>query len=225
MVQKIQPKRFSKNLNLQLVVAVLLFAVAAVLSRDNAMSSLEKTVFNFFYGLPDFLTPFFLLFTQFGNIYVLLLLAAIYLIKQHYHIVLRLLMSGLLAYLLAGVAKDLVGRVRPDGLINGVIFRDYYVRGPGFPSGHTALATAMALTLNMYLPKKYQWLMPTMIVGVGMSRIYLGVHLPLDVVGGFALGWFSFLLFRHVRVSDITRRSTLKTKKVLKKRKNDSKLK
>jgi len=223
MTQRKLVTTFSKSLTFQLVSAVALFVVSALLARGNHMSGAEKAVFRAIYGLPSSLTPIFVAITQLGNIYVLLILAALYLLKRHYHIVLRLLMSGLLAYLLTNVAKDLVGRSRPDVLMSGVIFRDLAL-GPGFPSGHTALATAIALTLGPHISKKYRWLVPVVIISVAFSRIYLGVHAPLDVVGGFTLGWLSVIIYKHVRISDITGHPQPKTKKVLKKRKNDSKL-
>jgi membrane-associated phospholipid phosphatase len=33
--------------------------------------------------------------------------------------------------------------------------------------------------------------------------MYLGVHTPLDIVGGFAIGWGAYALFRHVRLYDV----------------------
>lgn len=176
---------------------------AVLLSRGESLNDWEVTVFQFVYGLPNKLLPFFLVITQFGSVYVLAVLLLIYLIRRRYHIVLRMLMTGLLAYLMAGFVKYAWGRPRPDGLLEGVTNLDY-VQGPGFPSGHTALATAVAFTLGHYLPKKYHWVVIVWIVGVGTSRLYLGVHAPLDIIGGFAIGWGAFALFRHVRIYDVS---------------------
>jgi glycosyltransferase 2 family protein len=201
----------------QLAVALVLFIISAWLARDGKMAEWEKDVFNVIYGLPIALTPVFLLITQLGNITVFFILAAVYFVKRQHHVVVRLFLNGLSAYLLAGVAKDLLGRPRPVELLVGVIGRDVLTRGPGFPSGHVALATAVLLTIAHYSPKKYQWLAPAGIMAVAVSRIYLGAHAPLDVLGGFAIGWGTYALFRNVRVSDFHRKLKTKTINGLKK--------
>ena len=206
------------NFTLQFALALTLFVVSAYWASHQTISDFEAAAFNSIYNWPDYWRPFFLVVTQAGSIYLLALLAVLYLTKRYYHIVIRLLMSGLLAYLLAGVAKDLFGRPRPDGLLLDIIVRDFYVRGPGFPSGHVAMATAMAFTLARYMPRKYLWTVPVGIGLVAVSRIYLGVHAPLDLVGGFALGWISTLLFRNVKLRDIKKNPQTNKVKALKKK-------
>jgi glycosyltransferase 2 family protein len=188
----------------QLVLAIALFVVSAILVSDNRMAAWEKTVFNAVYGLPNGFTPIFLMFTQLGNITILLALAVIMLIKKHYSIVIRMLMAGLLAEILAHIGKGLVGRPRPIAYIADLVLRDP-TYGVGFPSGHTAVATAIALVSWHYLPKGYKWVTPVWITGVALSRMYLGVHAPMDLIGGFAIGWASFALFKHVSLRDIRR--------------------
>jgi membrane-associated phospholipid phosphatase len=97
-------------------------------------------------------------------------------------------MVGALA--LDNIVKPLVGRQRPvfDQLVVG--------RGESFPSGHTTATTALLLALAYYLAygrtasvRKAVWVAAA--VGstlMGISRIYLGVHWPTDVIAGIALG-------------------------------------
>lgn len=188
----------------QMAYALILFIVSAILARG-PITELETTIFYAFYDLPRFLWPLFIVVTQFGGIPILGVFAAIYLFKKHYTVVIRLLMVGSTTFLLSGLAKELWGRARPDLILTDIVTLDF-AHGPGFPSGHTALATALALTMSYYLLPRMIWVPIVWIVGVAISRMYLGVHLPLDIVGGFALGWFCYALFRHVRVYDIVPR-------------------
>lgn len=188
----------------QLLLAILLFMMSVWASSGKHIAEWEVYQFMLIYDLPNILHPLFFVITQLGSIYLLGLLLIIYIFKKRYHIVLRMLMTGTLAYLVAGFAKDIWGRGRPMDLLENIVNLDYIVRGPGFPSGHMALATALALTAGHYLPRKYHWWAFAWIAGVGLSRMYLGVHFPLDIVGGFAIGWASYALFRHVRLYDIS---------------------
>lgn len=191
-----------RNPTVQLILAIVLFTVSAIIVSDDRMATWEKVVFNAVYGLPNGFNPVFLLFTQLGNITVLLALSIIMLLKKHYSIVIRMLMAGLLAEILAHIGKGMVGRPRPIEYITDLILRDP-TYGVGFPSGHTAVATAIALVCWHYLPKGYKWVTPVWIIGVATSRMYLGVHAPMDLVGGFAIGWVSYALFKHVQLRDI----------------------
>jgi glycosyltransferase 2 family protein len=193
-------KKYYKNPTLQLTLAGVLFLIAWGFSRLAPMTSIEIWLFNLIYGLPNFLQPFFITITQFGNIYFLAFVVMFFMFKQRYHVAIRLLLSGALAYLVTGVAKDLWGRERPYELLANTVSRELYVRGPGFPSGHMALATAIGLTLAHYVPKKYHYIIWLLIAGVGISRIYLGVHAPLDILGGFAIGWAAYSIFMHVKI-------------------------
>lgn len=208
---KIKNKKIRLKLDptLQLFIAIGLFAVSATLVKHFGVMDWEVNVFNFVYGWPNFLHPIFFVITQFGSIWILGTLLAVHLAKKKYSVVLRLLLAGMLAYLVSGFAKDIWGRVRPGDILENIANLDYVVRGPGFPSGHTALATAMALTMAYYLPKKYRWIAVVWIVGVGLSRVYLGIHFPMDIIGGFAIGWGSYALFRQVRVYDISKKTKL----------------
>jgi membrane-associated phospholipid phosphatase len=65
--------------------------------------------------------------------------------------------------------------------------------GAGFPSGHSQNAATFYLAYAFHygdrIGRRWLWTAAVLIVlGVGLSRLYLGVHLPQDVAGGFVLG-------------------------------------
>jgi undecaprenyl-diphosphatase len=85
------------------------------------------------------------------------------------------------------VVKPLVARARP---FEGAVAIRVIDRRPltySFPSGHAASAIAGAVTLSRIWPagRLALWSLATL---VALSRIYVGVHYPLDVLGGAVLG-------------------------------------
>jgi undecaprenyl-diphosphatase len=62
-----------------------------------------------------------------------------------------------------------------------------------FPSFHTAVMTSIALTFTL-LKNKFSPLFWFLAAWVGLARIYVGVHYPLDILGGVIVGLISALV-------------------------------
>ena len=69
------------------------------------------------------------------------------------------------------------------------VLREDTVSGSAFPSGHTQYAVAFWGYLAWWSRTWYMWVLAVvLIVLIGLSRLYLGLHLPQDVIGGALIG-------------------------------------
>jgi undecaprenyl-diphosphatase len=123
--------------------------------------------------------------------------------------------------LLETLIKLIVQRARPE---NSLITET----GFSFPSGHATMSlilfTLLLLTFkNDIKNNALKWVFIvcniTLILLIGLSRIYLNVHWFSDVIGGFALGlfWLTLLIlvFKYVNVSLKKRRSHEKNRDII----------
>ncbi len=100
----------------------------------------------------------------------------------------RLLLGGTAAWLGAKALKPLGGRERPAGVVEGVRIREGIEGDLGWVSGHAAVATTLAMIAAEELPAWSGPILAGVVAATGFGRIYVGAHLPHDVVGGVGLG-------------------------------------
>lgn len=87
----------------------------------------------------------------------------------------------------AQVLKPLIGRLRPSIALEGVRLVVGKKSGYSMPSNHAANIAAAALLLSLHWRKLAWWALGIALL-VGASRVYVGVHYPLDIVSGYAVG-------------------------------------
>ena len=126
-------------------------------------------------------------------LFLMTLLATIYLLlARRKAIAIFMFLSIVGGWLLSAVLKLGVARPRPDIVPHLVEVHDL-----SFPSGHAMLSAVTYLTLSALLSRAEQYrstrifLLGTGIfltLMIGLSRVYLGVHYPTDVLGGWCAG-------------------------------------
>jgi membrane-associated phospholipid phosphatase len=89
---------------------------------------------------------------------------------------------------LANAAKATADRPRPYEVVADAVLRQQPAHGTSFPSSHTAVTVAVVIALVPFLPRVLAGVAIAYAVLVGWSRVYLGVHYPLDVLGGAGIG-------------------------------------
>jgi undecaprenyl-diphosphatase len=103
------------------------------------------------------------------------------------HFSLRLGLAATLGALFAQALKRSLTRARPTSAIEGFTALAEIPDAFSFPSGHTCAAFAVAVAVNGE-HRAAGPLSLLLAVGIGLSRVYLGAHYPLDVLAGAALG-------------------------------------
>ena len=124
-----------------------------------------------------------------GGIFWILLSVGLLVFKKTRRTGLCCAITMLLTYLTVNLAlKPIFARTRPYVLLEGL---EILVKRPGdhsFPSGHSAHALAVSWALLRTSGKKFG--VPVLILGllVALSRLYVGVHFPTDVLAGCLMG-------------------------------------
>jgi undecaprenyl-diphosphatase len=147
----------------------------------------------------QWLNQFMIFMTQYGREAVLpifIILIAIFGRQEGRQTAVVMSLSILVLIPISMTAKDIVARPRPDLQISSLLRSDNEY---SFPSGHAAIVSAGAATSLALFRTKNRILISIALAAeaaiVCISRVYLGHHFPLDVVGGILLGvGVSFML-------------------------------
>lgn len=141
----------------------------------------------FIQQLPDY-KWFFFIITQLGSPFTLTVLASLGFVlgKSRMKVFSAILVIGLLfSMVVVDDVKELAQRQRPDGArAADFLIMDSY----SFPSGHAFSIFLAASVLGAYFGWKLYAAGYVMAIAVSLSRLYLGVHYPSDIVVGAMMG-------------------------------------
>lgn len=181
------PTRPDRAASLWLVaVGVVLFALSAVLSSAG-LSHAEWSFFETFNEVPAPLSWFLVAVMHLGDGEAAIIVPVVFLVLRRFTLALVTGFTGPVSWMLAQVGKSWQIRGRPVDLVE-VFVPGGEATGAGFPSGHTAVAVGLAVALWPFAPRWLRAVLVLLAVAVAFARMHVGVHLPLDLVGGAAVG-------------------------------------
>ena len=139
----------------------------------------------------DFLTPVMKVVTHLGDkgIFWILLTLALLIVRKTRKLGVRCGFSMVFGLIITNlILKNWVARVRPYEVIQGLECIVKKADDWSFPSGHATNSLACAWVLLRRAPKKWGVTALVLAILISLSRLYVGIHYPTDVIGGAAIG-------------------------------------
>ncbi len=176
-----------------------LLAVAAALqARRHTVGTREEQMFRACNDAPDaFHLPAWGVM-QSGSLPAVVVVSAELLRRGRKQTAAASLVSGVAVWSGVKVIKPIIGRGRPEACLTEVKVRGSVQTGLGFPSGHAAVATTLALVATRGASPIVRGGAVVAAGVTGAARIYVGAHLPLDVAEGLTLGLLWGNVVNHV---------------------------
>jgi len=181
--------RRRRKLDLALMATGAAVLVTSTLLAKRRVYGWEVAVFQVINGLPGSIRQYLWVLNQYGTAVTIPVATAVALLFRRWLLALSLAISGVAVYVLAKVIKEYVGRGRPSAFVEGVVEREMFSPDSlGYPSGHAAVAWAITIIVLAYVRGPWQIAAIALAIVVPIVRMYVAAHLPLDLIGGAALG-------------------------------------
>ena len=185
---------------------LLLFIILTILVLTNVTTNLDNTINSFMLSINNIkLTKIMIIITNIGSAYSLIsitfLISLIAIIKNK-KLPLNTIINLISVFIISQIFKNIIHRQRP--------LNEFLVSATGYsyPSGHSMVSLAyflyIAISLCKYTNNKLlkiiiKLLSILLILVIGFSRIYLGVHYLTDVLAGYLLGLSYLMIFLNIR--------------------------
>ncbi|MEM9514512.1 MAG: phosphatase PAP2 family protein [Actinomycetota bacterium] len=178
-----------RSLRVELALAAAGLGTSWVIAVQNPVPSWELDLTRWINDAPDAVAAAMWPVMQFGSLAGPFVVGAALAARRTWRpLAAATVAAGVAAWFAAKGLKEIVARERPGAFIETIDNRDGSGEGLGYPSGHSAVAAAIAVTAMVALPHRWRWLAATGAGLVGVARVVYGQHLPADVVGGWSLG-------------------------------------
>jgi membrane-associated phospholipid phosphatase len=190
--------RTRRQLIVGLSVSALILAISTYIASIQKLPLWEQDLFTKIFNLPGSLYNIATFITLFGSGLMVIGLVFTLIVIKRRELALQVTILSIVTFMIVQFMKDTIARPRPIGLVADLTLKQYEASGFGFPSGHSALSMVCALLIFPYVSRSWKIIITIGVILVGLSRIYLGVHAPLDVIGGWSLAiviWSLFKLF------------------------------
>jgi undecaprenyl-diphosphatase len=164
------------------------FVAAGVAARHPDVHPSERRVFRAVNDLPEHAHRPVWLVMQAGSLGAVGVASAAAALTGRRSLAVALGVSGTAVWGKAKLVKRLYGRGRPADHIDGSTIRGRPASGLGFPSGHAAVAMTLATIACPDLNHAARVVAFGTAVLTAFGRVYVGAHLPADVIGGLGIG-------------------------------------
>lgn len=167
-----------------------LLSISLVWTAGQKIDVWVFTLFNSRGQRPIWLDWVMITFTQAGNGVFAYIVAGIVFLRIQHMLAYELMFGTLTLWLTVELMKIVIRRERPYSALTGTRIVGERAGGHSFPSGHTSQAFFMASLFAHYL--RGGIVVAIILYGiailVGLTRMYVGMHYPRDVIGGAILG-------------------------------------
>lgn len=194
----------NKRRYIAMLISLLLFIVLAVIIKVTETNFIDNDIYEFISNnlISDNLTPIVKNVTNFASsIFLISLTIVLFVIVKDKKISFSIFTNLFSVFIINNILKIIFKRPRPN------VYNIIVEKGYSFPSGHSMVSCAYYGFL-IYLVYKYVenkrikygliLLLSLIIISIGISRIYLGVHYTTDVLGGYLFATFYLGMFINI---------------------------